>query len=124
MNPTSDNNLDLLNIFIRVYNQTNNKNNNMFSNINEKDPTSTNVMMELFYEYMKEYNELFKLDPQFVDVYDRETINEITNNNKNIYAIEIDEKINILSMSYMSLLVYAQFELKEFDNWNIIKLQK
>lgn len=118
-----DDNIELIDMFIKKYNQLHRKNDHLFSNINEKDPTGTNDQMELFYEYMKEYQELYAENPENVDIYDTSTFNN--NNNRNIYAMVNSDDMSILciSLSYISLLKYgANTDLKDSDKWNIVKM--
>ena len=106
----------------------------MFSEVNISDPTSTNDIAELFYEYMNEYNELAKIDQELVDVYSPDyKLKHSVESNYDIYAL-IDEKskINYISHSYISLLYigvqeYNNTVSNDHDtpisvNWNIIKL--
>lgn len=70
----------LINIFIVYYNKINNKT-NILDDIDTEDPTSTNKILESFYEYVDQYKENDAQDTNLTKVYDPNT---------NIYA---DEKI-------------------------------
>lgn len=115
-------NLELINLFIKKYNQKRGIYNSMFDGIDEKDPTSTTEQMEIFYGYMDEYKDLEAIDSNFVDVYDEQ--NFVTNPDHSAYAIinEKDMSIVCISMSYLSLLRFGYDSMRNVNEWNIIKL--
>ncbi len=116
-------NIDLINLFIKKYNQKRGTNESMFSGLNEKDPTTTTEQMELFYGYMEEFNKLIMIDDMFVDIYDEK--NFVQNIDHSIYAIINNKTMGTLciSMSFLSLLKYGNDFLSDSDLWNIIKIK-
>lgn len=120
--------LVLLDKFLELYNKKHNTNGSMFEDIDIKDPTMTNDRMELFYEYMQEYQDLADENKNYIDVYEPD--DTIDNpRSYDIYALISNKssKILYLSLSYMSLLVIGCKNDKEIqDNigkdWNIVKM--
>ena len=130
INPTANNdqitrNIDLLNFFISAYNNKYNDCGSMFDKLDPKDPTSTNDRMELFYEYIVEYQQLYEKNPNLCDCYDE--VMFVANPDHDIYALVISDKrtIHCVSHTYISLLSYVYDELKGDHTkiiWNIVKL--
>jgi hypothetical protein len=119
---------EVLNKFIEFYNRIHNTKDNMFSNINVKDSTATNPMMELFYKYMLDYKSLESQNIAYIsDKCMDSKKNNDTNDDYEIYnlIIKVDgENINYYSYSFLSLLKYIIDEEKSFKNkyldWTII----
>lgn len=114
--------LELLNIFIEKYNQKNRSAKSMFDGIDVKDPTSTNSMMEEFYEHLTTHNELSNLNDTYIRVFDQETF-EMPDIDYYAYALVVNgDNIKYISMSYVSLLVISLQLQDTVKNWNIVKL--
>lgn len=112
--------IELINCFNSLYNNKYNKKTSMFEQVNDKDPTSTNDKMEMFYEYMKLHKELQLKNQKLIDIYD---INEeLQSDVYSIYALTINKKVKLISYSYISLLYYGYKEIKNDINWNILEL--
>ena len=107
-NKMDDNNssrvFNILNIFIQEYNKKNRRNNHMFDGIDISDMSSTNTIMEEFYEHMSIHNELKNHNSSYIDVYG--TDNFITPSDVNVYPyyLTINDRIKYISLSYISLL--------------------
>lgn len=120
--------VDLVNLFIFKQNQINNSiGKTMFHNVDIKDPSSTNDHMEMFYEYMNEYKTLCDMHETYIDIYDTKTYQKPDiDSDIDIHTYALIEaetnKILYLSMSYISLLYCALDNLKNNNNWNIIRL--
>lgn len=85
---------------------------NMFDNINYDDPTSTNNILEMFYEELLLHKNINN------DVY--ETVDNIDIENiDNLYLLEIKDK-KYISQSVISLLYILE---NYSDEWNIINLK-
>ena len=126
-----ENILILMDKFLEIYNKKHRTSGSMFDNVDIKDPTTTNERMEIFYEYMQEYQNLYEENKDFIDVYGPD--DKIENSGSHdIYALVTGEssKIIFLSLSFISLLVIgcisAKNDKKMQDmlgkNWSIIKL--
>lgn len=114
--------LNLFDKFTEIYNAKYNAKGSLFEGINEKDLTSTNDKMELFYEYMQYHNDLAKENPEMIDVYDPDS--KIINSDKHeIYALCVgkEKKPVYISLSFISLLSVGVREIKKRD-WIIIML--
>lgn len=115
------NTLDLLNTFVEKYNMLHNSNRNMLYNIDIKDPTSTNTMMEEFYEHMHTHRILMELDEKYTFVYEEESFEQPDIDDYNTYALVVNgSKIKYMSLSYLNLMIIGIEE--KLDNWNILKL--
>lgn len=117
--------IELINLFIQKYNVIHQVNDNFFQNVDEKDPSATNDQMELFYSYIKEYQELQNENIDYIDVY--EPSNNISGSDHCVYAlVELVElkntKILYISRAYISLLYIAYKTINKDIKWNIIKL--
>ena len=121
-----ENVLVLLDKFLQIYNVKHNTTGSMFENINIKDPLSTNDKMEMFYEYMKNHQDLFAENPEYINIY--EPGEAIDNGNSyEVYALVTAENgttIKYISLSFLSLLTYGCQSPKDIgsSSWNIIKL--
>lgn len=115
--------IEILNLFLIIYNKKYRRTGNMFENIDIKDPLSTNDKTELFYEYMTEHNNLSNQNKNLVDVYEPDVYMENKNNN-DIYALLTDtnKKLIYKSFSYISLLFIGYKNITENTEWSIVKL--
>lgn len=115
--------IEILNLFLKIYNKKYRRVGNMFENIDIKDPLSTNDKTELFYEYMTEHNNLFKQNISMTDVFEPDMYMENKNNN-DIYALLTDtnKKLIYKSFSYISLLFIGYKNITENTEWSIVKL--
>ena len=113
--------IELINIFLKIYNKKYKKKGDMFENVDIKDPLSTNDKTELFYEYMLIHKNLQQQDTQLVDVYEPDMYMENKDNN-NIYALILDndKKLIYKSFSYISLLFIGYKNLINNIEWNIV----
>ncbi len=120
--------IEIVNLFLKKQNELKQTvGASMFHNVDFKDPSSTNDQMELFYEYMNEYQVLSNINLDHVDIYDEDTYQKQDIDcdiEVNTYALvqQHTNKLYYLSMSYISLLYCALDNLKNKDDWNIIKL--
>lgn len=115
--------ISLTETFNALYNKLYNKKGCVFEDCNIKEPDTTNDKMELFYQYMGEYQELSKINLKYIDVYDpKEDL--YWDDNYPIYAMvrDKDSSIMCISKSYISLLHVGIENLKCSKGWNIIKL--
>jgi hypothetical protein len=112
----------MLQKFILMENIKNKENESLFHDINIKDPLSTNYKLELFYKYMNEYQDLFKKNKCYVDIYEPKEIEN--NQDTKLYALLIGDnsKVSLVSKSYISLLKYGCLEFNDNIKWNIISL--
>ena len=93
----------LINTYMKFYNEKFNKNENLFSNIENKDK-DTNSSLELFFEAIMEFKDLKdKLNIDEIDLLDKyynsesEEIVNLMNSYEQVYCLEINEdnkKIN------------------------------
>jgi hypothetical protein len=98
---------NLLNIFIKYYNDKYNKNENFFTNIKDIDKDTT-PQMELFYEMIIEYN-LLKEDVEGnKGICDKEDVHKLIKNPKyqQVYCLELPNKECIYSPSLLICLNY------------------
>jgi hypothetical protein len=115
--------LQLLDKFLQIYNTKHNSPGSFFVGVDIKNPVATNDRMETFYEYLKEYEELQKQNPSYIDVYEPGMTIENGDSNE-IYALVTgkDSKIVYLSLSYISLLTVGIKTKDIGKDWSIIKL--
>ena len=117
-----------INIFMKYYNDKYNKNENLFSNITDKDK-DTNSDLELFFEAIMEFKDLKeKLDIEQIDLldkyydYDSEEIVNLMNSYKQVYCLEINEgKKKIITISLIICLNYIL--INKIEKWNIFMLK-
>lgn len=124
--------LNLLNIFLKYYNDKYNKCDNFFSGIIDRTK-DTSSQMELFFEVIIEYKQLKEIlnensDDKIMKLYfddnKKEQLNIFLDNyNGQIYKLEIND-----TMIYSpSLLICLNFILDNFDylniNWTIFNLR-
>lgn len=131
----------LINIYMKYYNNKYNKNENLFSNIEDKFK-DTNSALELFFEAIMEFKDLkekLNIDGPFrastlVDEYDlldkyydsdSEEIVNLMNSYDQVYCLEILEnnKDNkkIITISLIICLNYVL--INKIENWNIFMLK-
>ena len=112
--------IEMINMFLKLYNKKYKTNGNLFENIDIKDPLSTNDKTELFYEYMEIHNNLQQKNNVLVDVYEPDMYID-NKNNDNIYMLitDADKRILYKSLSYISLL-YIGYKNLDNTDWNII----
>ena len=120
----------LLNIFMKYYNDKYNKNENLFSNITDKEK-DTNSALELFFEAIMEFKDLKeKLDigidaidllDKYYDSDSKEIVN-IMNSYDQVYCLEINggEK-KIITMALIICLNYVL--VNKIEKWNIFMLK-
>lgn len=107
----------LINNYISYYRKTYPDKNikNMFDDINYDDKSSTNHIMEIFYEDLLKHknnnNKDIYIDFNDIDI----------NNVDELYALKIDEEIKYISESIISLLYVVTND--KYDNWYIINLK-
>jgi hypothetical protein len=117
--------LNLLNIFLKYYNDKYNKHDNFFSGINDKTK-DTSSQMELFFEIIVEYKQLKKIlnknsDSEIIKFYfdnsEKEEFNNFLDNyDGQIYKLEIKDSI----IYSPSLLICLNFIL---DNFNYLETE-
>jgi hypothetical protein len=97
---------NLLNIFIKYYNDKYNKNENFFTNIKDIDKDTT-PQMELFYEMIIEYNLIDELDNDSKWVKD-DDVHKLIKNPKyqQVYCLELPNKECIYTPSLLICLNY------------------
>ena len=125
----------LINTYMKFYNEKFNKNENLFSNIENKDK-DTNSSLELFFEAIMEFKDLKeKLNIDEIDLldkyydYDSEEIVNLMNSYEQVYCLEINEdnkKINednkkIITISLIICLNYVL--VNKIEKWNIFMLK-
>jgi hypothetical protein len=100
---------NLLNIFIKYYNDKYNKNENFFTNIKDIDKDTT-PQMELFYEMIIEYNLVDELDndSKCIKGDSEEDVHKLIKNPKyqQVYCLELPNKECIYSPSLLICLNY------------------
>ena len=97
---------NLLNIFIKYYNDKYNKNENFFTNIKDIDKDTT-PQMELFYEMIIEYNLIDELDNDSKWVKE-DDVHKLIKNPKyqQVYCLELPNKECIYAPSLLICLNY------------------
>lgn len=115
--------IELLNEFLRIYNDKYQKNGSMFENINIKDPLSTNDKTELFYDYMQIHQNLQTRNQDLIDVYDPNDPIPMSDE-YDIYVLVVgdDRKKKYKSLSFISLLYVGYMSIKNKLLWNIVSL--
>jgi hypothetical protein len=117
----------LINIFMKYYNDKYNKNENLFSNIKDKDK-DTNSALELFFEAIMEFKDLkekLNIENDLLDKYYDSDSNEIVNlmnSYEQVYCLEIikDNK-KIITISLIICLNYIL--INKVEKWNIFMLK-
>jgi hypothetical protein len=118
----------LINTYVKFYNEKFNKNENLFSNIENKDK-DTNPALELFFEAIMEFKDLKdKLNIDEIDLLDKyydsesEEIVNLMNSYEQVYCLEINEnKKKIITMSLIICLNYVL--VNKIEKWNIFMLK-
>jgi len=118
----------LINIFMKFYNNKYNKNENLFSNIANKDK-DTNSALELFFEAIMEFKDLkekLNIDEiDLLDIYydsDNKEIINLMNSYEQVYCLEINEdKKKIVTVSLIICLNYIL--INKIEKWNIFMLK-
>jgi len=106
--------VNMINVFIMYYQQLYKKKESMFENVDMKNDISTNRQMELLYEYVKEYNDNQKMNPELADIYDIDDINQ--DEYEILYLLLINDTITKISPCMLSLLYY----ISDMENWQTI----
>ena len=120
----------LINIFMKYYNDKYNKNENLFSNIENKHK-DTNSALELFFEAIMEFKDLkeklnigideLDLLDKYYDSDSKEIVN-LMNTYDNVYCLEINEgKKKIITISLIICLNYVL--VNKIEKWNIFILK-
>ncbi len=124
----------LINIFMKYYNDKYNKNENLFSNIENKHK-DTNSALELFFEAIMEFKDLkeklniddsigvdaIDLLDKYYDSDSKEIVN-LMNTYDNVYCLEInEEKKKIITISLIICLNYVL--VNKIEKWNIFILK-
>ena len=126
----SDYYFQLLNLYMKYYNEKFNKNENLFSNIKNID-TDTNSPLELFFEAIIEFKHLkdkLNLDEiDLLDKYYQENDNEIINlmnSDNQVYCLEIENNDKINKIITYSLIICLNYILvNKLNNWKIFMLK-
>jgi hypothetical protein len=126
----SDYYFQLLNLYMKYYNEKFNKNENLFSNIKNID-TDTNSPLELFFEAIIEFKHLKdKLNLDEIDLlekYYKENDNEIINlmnSDNQVYCLEIENNDKINKIITYSLIICLNYILvNKLNNWKIFMLK-
>lgn len=117
-----------INTYMKYYNNKYNKNENLFSNIMDKDK-DTNSALELFFEAIMEFKDLKeKLNIEEIDLLDKyydSDSDEIVNLMKSydqVYCLEINEdNKKIITISLLICLNYIL--VNKIEKWNIFMLK-
>jgi len=117
-----------INTYMKYYNNKYNKNENLFSNITDKDK-DTNSALELFFEAIMEFKDLKeKLDIEQIDLLDKyydsdsEEIVNLMNSYEQVYCLEINEdNKKIITISLIICLNYIL--VNKIEKWNIFMLK-
>jgi len=131
----------LINTFMKYYNNKYNKNENLFSNIENKDK-DTNSALELFFEAIMEFKDLKEKlnidDPSRASTYideldlldkyydsDSEEIVNLMNSYDQVYCLEIlENNKNNKKIITISLIICLNYVLvNKIENWNIFLLK-
>jgi hypothetical protein len=116
-----------INTYMRYYNDKYNKNENLFSNIADKDK-DTNSPLELFFEAIMEFKDLKeKLNIEEIDLLDKyynsdsEEIVKLMNSYEQVYCLEINQNKKIITISLIICLNYVL--VNKIEKWNIFILK-
>jgi hypothetical protein len=118
----------LINTFMKYYNDKYNKNENLFSNIENKDK-DTNSSLELFFEAIMEFKDLKeRLNIDEIDLLDKyydsdsKEIVNLMNTYDQVYCLEInDDCKKIITISLIICLNYVL--INKIEKWNIFMLK-
>ena len=116
---------DILNEFITYYKKVNNRfdNTNMFNNIDIKEETSTNEIMEEFYSHIHEYITWKETRKDYIEIYSPKDIDD--SDYEELYGILIDDELKIISPSMIAIIIKL-IELKNieiYNNYQIISVK-
>jgi hypothetical protein len=116
MNMDNEKFSNLINKYIEYYKKINPDKplKNMFDEINYDVPTSTNHIMEMFYEDLLKYNNFNNDIYESVDDIDINKVDEL-------FLLNIDNNPKYVSESVLSLLILINNE--NINNWNIVNLK-
>jgi len=114
--------VDLINIYILYYKKLyNDKNFNLFEGIDIDQEESTNKQLELFYKFIKEYDESSDDNKKIYNI--GEINDEILTNMGEIYILVINGVYTKFCKLIVPLFCYVNNELNYYkENWNIIHL--
>lgn len=126
----SDYYFQLLNLYIKYYNEKFNKNENLFYNIKNIE-SDTNSALELFFEAIIEFKHLkdkLNLDEiDLLDKYYKENDNEIMNlmnSDDQVYCLEIEINNKLNKIITFSLIICLNYVLvNKINNWKIFILK-
>ena len=126
----SDYYFQLLNLYIKYYNEKFNKNENLFYNIKNIE-SDTNSALELFFEAIIEFKHLkdkLNLDEiDLLDKYYKENDTEIMNlmnSDDQVYCIEIENNNKLNKIITFSLIICLNYVLvNKINNWKIFILK-
>ena len=118
----------LINTFMKYYNNKYNKNENLFSNIEDKYK-DTNSALELFFEAIMEFKDLKeKLNIDEIDLLDKyydsdsKEIVNLMNSYDQVYCLEINnDNQKIITISLIICLNYVL--INKIEKWNIFLLK-
>jgi hypothetical protein len=119
-----------INTYMKYYNDKYNKNENLFSNITDKDK-DTNSALELFFEAIMEFKDLkekLNIENDLLDKYydsDSEEIVNLMNSYNQVYCLEIlENNKNNKKIITISLIICLNYVLvNKIENWNIFMLK-
>ena len=116
-----------INTYMKYYNDKYNKNENLFSNIEDKHK-DTNSALELFFEAIMEFKDLKeKLNIEEIDLLDKyynsdsEEIVKLMNSYEQVYCLEINQNKKIITISLIICLNYVL--VNKIEKWNIFILK-
>jgi hypothetical protein len=128
----SDYYFQLLNLYIKYYNEKFNKNENLFYNIKNIE-SDTNSALELFFEAIIEFKHLKdKLNLDEIDLLDKyykenDNDNEIINlmnSDDQVYCLEIENNNKLNKIITFSLIICLNYVLvNKINNWKIFILK-
>jgi len=94
--------VEIINEFIIFYKDTYQINiQSLFDNIDEYDPTSTNIMLEEFYETKNKYEDNIKNHPEWNKIYKNKIDFEVDE----LYGINKNDDLYVISPSLFALLI-------------------
>lgn len=108
---------DLLNVYIKHYNEHNNTTYNLFQNI--ENDGDTNDIMEEFYEHMNDFKKSLEYDKK---LYTQESIN--VDEFDTLFGLEINGRIVCVCKILFPILMYIVSDIRWTEvNWKIIPLK-
>lgn len=107
---------DILNIYIKYFNTYYSKNDNLFSDIDNNDITSTNIQLEKLYEHIHICKNATELEKKIMNPSDV-NINDIDE----LYTLVIDGSILKVCRILFPILEYIATNINwSKDNWKIL----